>query len=102
MGNYEQERVAALDQRRKAESRDRAGPSLEERFGPGTFGCHEALHVTHLVVDLIERELVGHSAVLLDPAWYQRVREAQALLYTAYSAAAQVHFKGAEDESAQP
>ena len=88
---YEKERLQALAERRTAEF---AGPdhrSLEARFGPGSFGCHEALHVTQVVVDMIDRELLSHSAVLLNPLWYGKVREAQALLRTAYNAVADNH-----------
>lgn len=92
MEMYEEERVAALAARRTDEAQDGPDrPSLEERFGPGSFGCHEAMHVTQLVVDLIERQLVQHSAVLLNPVWYAQVREAQALLYRAYSGVADEH-----------
>ncbi|RCS22166.1 hypothetical protein DUT91_19400 [Phyllobacterium salinisoli] len=71
METYEEERIAALDGRRRDEANggpDR--PSLEERFGPESFGCHEAMHVTQLVVDL--SQLVQHSAVLLNPVWHRR------------------------------
>ena len=91
MEAYEKERLEALEARRREEPGGPGQSSLEERFGPGSFGCHEALHVTNLVVELIERELAGHSAVLLDPSWYARVREAQALLYSAYNDMAQGH-----------
>lgn len=90
-GDYEEERVAALAERRQAETEGPDHRSLEMRFGSGSFGCHEALHVTQMVVDLIERELLEHSAVLLNPFWYERVREAQGLLRGAYSAVAEEH-----------
>lgn len=88
---YEEERLQALAERQAAEF---AGPnhrSLTARYGPGSLGCHEAMHVTQVVVDLIERELLSHSAVLLDSFWYSKVREAQALLRSAYSQVAQDH-----------
>lgn len=96
MDMYEEERLAALEERRKEEAQ--GGPdrlSLEARFGPGSFGCHEALHVTELVVDLIERQLVQHSAVLLNPVWYAQVREAQASLHRTYCAMADEHLREA-------
>lgn len=89
--DFEKERLAALAARRSAEFEGPDLRSLETRYGPGSLGCHEALHVTNLVVELLERELAGHSAVLLDAFWYGKVREAQALLYSAYSQVAQVH-----------
>lgn len=87
----EKEWLQALAERREAEF---AGPdhrSLEARFGPGSFGCHEALHVTQVLVDMIERELLSHSAVLLNPSWYRQVREAQARLRSAYTSVAEEH-----------
>jgi hypothetical protein len=99
MDTYEEDRLAALGERRKEEaSAGPERPSLEETFGPGSFGCHEAMHVTDLVVDLIERQLVQHSAVILNPFWYAQVREAQALLYRAYSAAAAEHMGASSPE----
>jgi hypothetical protein len=85
---YEEERIAALKERRReeAESVTPDKRSLEVRFGPGSFGCHEGVHVTKLVVDLIQEQLVDHSAVLLNPHWFYCVREAQQLLYSAYNA----------------
>lgn len=99
--DFEKERLAALAARRAAEFEGPDQRSLETRYGPGSFGYHEALHVTNLVVDLLERELAGHSAVLLDAFWYGKVREAQALLYSAYSQVAQDHLAAPlpEDES---
>lgn len=90
---YEEDRIAALNERRREEA-DSDSPDkrrLEVRFGPGSFGCHEAIHVTNLIVDLIHEQLEKHSAVLLDPYWYFTVREAQALLYNAYNSAGGAH-----------
>jgi hypothetical protein len=55
------------------------------RFGPESFGCHEGVHVTKLVVDLIQEQLIEHSAVPLNPYCFYCVREAQQLLYAAYN-----------------
>lgn len=88
---YEKERLMALAERKATEF---AGPdhrSLAVRYGPGSFGCHEAMHVTQVVVDLMERELLAHSAVLLDSFWYAKVREAQSLLRSAYNHVAEHH-----------
>lgn len=91
---YEADRLKALKERREAEAEGPDHRSLDERFGPRSFGCHEALHTTLLVVDLIDRELANHSAVLLDSDWYDKVREAQALLYRAYCGVADPHLDG--------
>ncbi|KKN33179.1 hypothetical protein LCGC14_0806290 [marine sediment metagenome] len=88
---YEQKRLQALAERQVAEF---AGPdhrSLAVRYGPGSFGFHEAMHVTQVVVDLIERELLSHSAVLLDEFWDGKAREAQALLRSTYTHVVEAH-----------
>lgn len=86
---YEKDRRKALRERRKAWARD--GVELETQFGPGSFGCHEAFHVSNMIVELMQRELLEHSAVLLDPEWYALVRDAQNSLYQAYQYAGRVH-----------
>jgi hypothetical protein len=86
---YEKQRRKELRERRKAWQRD--GISMEEQFGPGTHGCHEAFHVSHMIVELIQKELLEHSAVLLDPEWYAQVAEAQDSLYQAYLHAGRFH-----------
>ena len=102
MDAYEEERLAALDERRRVEAEDGTErPSLEERFGASSFGFHEAMHVTQLVVDLIERQLVQHSVVILNPVLYGQVREAQALLYRTYNAAADEHLGAPGPEGGQ-
>lgn len=99
---YEEERLAAIAERRQAEGEGPVRRTLETRFGPGSFGCHEALHTTNLVVEVIEQQLLHHSAVLLDPFWYGEVREAQSLLYHAYSDMAQRHLDAPLPTGAPP
>ena len=89
--SFEKERMKALLKRRTDWAGTPGTPSLEDRFGPGTHGYHEAFHMNHVIVELIERELAEHSAVLLSPHWYKQVRMAQQLLYSAYHSAGQDH-----------
>lgn len=86
---YEKQRRKELRERRKEWARD--GISLEKQFGPGTHGCHEAFHISNMIVEMIQRELLEHSAVLLDPEWYGLVQEAQHSLYQAYLHAGRLH-----------
>lgn len=78
----EAERVKLLDERRKdcAES----GVDIDERFGPGSFGCHEAMHVTDILAGLIESQLCNHSAVLRDPRWFRFATDARDSLARLY------------------
>ena len=91
LGEIEEKRRALLEEHRQEWAGTPGMQKLEDRFGPGTFGFHEALHVNHLILDLIERELGSHSAVLLDPRWYDLVERAQDLLSTAYQHAGAQH-----------
>lgn len=94
---FEEERLRALAAREEEEAGEPEYRRLAVRFGPGSFGCHEAVHMTQAVVALIQRELVEHSAVLQDADWYRQVREAQELLHGAYQRAAEKHFEPAAD-----
>ena len=45
-------------------------PDWCERYGPDTFGHHEALHLASVFGEMIEDHLAGHPAVFLDPKCY--------------------------------
>ena len=53
-------------------------------FTPGTHGHHEALHAASIALNLVDREVASHPAVLLDPQAFalgQRAVSAMANLY---------------------
>jgi len=59
---------------------DKRGEALYEQFGPGTYGCHEALHTTSILVQLT-CDLSEHESIKLNPAWKSQIDEiVQALL----------------------
>ena len=60
-------------------------------FGPGTLGCHEALHTSWVIFELFEREVCSHPSVQLDPAWVELADKAQAALHDLYAAIADKH-----------
>ncbi len=63
---------------------------LRAKYGPGSLGCHEALHTARLLETMVERELLEHAAVLARPEWFalaQRAVEALAELYQDIGAA---------------
>lgn len=82
MEDYEAERRERLAELVKADEA-KAGLPLES-YSPGTFGSHEALHASHMILGLIERELAEHPAILLQPEWYAHVRKAQDELFSLY------------------
>lgn len=71
---YETDRIRQLEENTKAWAEQDV--DLDERFGPGSFGCHEAMHLARVLAGLVERELCHHSAVLRDPRWYGCARRA--------------------------
>jgi hypothetical protein len=66
-----------VDRKQKlAEAREDPGQgTVEERFGPGSFGYHELLDRTFLLMDNWESFIATHPATLLDPERYRKARE---------------------------
>jgi len=101
----EEEEVEADRQRALAElyeaDRDKNDKaSLEFRYGPGSFGCHEALHMANVILGMMDRELVGHPTILANQEWYARARKIQDELYQLYLKMAEVHLVDADRSSA--
>jgi hypothetical protein len=83
MEDYEVGRRERLAELLKADEA-KADLPLERRYSPGTYGSHEALHASHMMLGLIERDLAEHPAILLQPEWYAHVRKAQDELFSLY------------------
>jgi hypothetical protein len=66
-------------------------------FMPGSFGCHEALHTTSILVDSVGRHLLSHPTILHDPQFYALADQAHAALFELYQAIGAKHL---EEESA--
>jgi len=56
----EAERIERLEERRKDWPEDNV--DFNERFGPGSFGCHEAMHVTNMLAGLVEVRIPTKAA----------------------------------------
>ena len=65
----EADRINSLEENRKQWADSNV--DLDERFGPGSFGCHEALHLASFFSRAVEAELCRHATVLRDPHWYK-------------------------------
>jgi hypothetical protein len=65
-----------------------AAPADEkhEGFEPGTFGCHEALHMASFFAGAVDEELCDHPAIEQNPEWLKLAR-------TAATALAELHQK---------
>jgi hypothetical protein len=62
-----------------------------EGFQPGSYGCHEALHVTSLILSMIHEHLSTHPAIMLKPKWRRLVSEAEDILAELYQEIGSVH-----------
>lgn len=58
--HIEAERIERLEERRKDWAEDNV--DIDERFGQGSFGCHEAMHVANMLAWLIEDQLCNQGA----------------------------------------
>jgi hypothetical protein len=81
-----QERIHAIIDRR-----DYSSAEMEEKFAPGSYGCHEALHVASMLEALVDERLCDHPAVLLNPEWFALAKKAQEALFALYQAIGDAH-----------
>ena len=78
------EEVERDRQRRIAELIAEEGPDWGDRYGPGSFGCHELLDRTAIVADLIEDRLLAHPSCAADREWYALAERAASVLRDLY------------------
>lgn len=61
-------------------------PNEAARFAPGTFGCHEALHMAHVLAETVDERLCEHPAVQLVTEWKALADRAAEALHDLYQA----------------
>ncbi len=66
-----------------------------KRFGPGTFGCHEAMDRTSVLMGLVG-ELAEHDAIRLNPQWERLATKAHDALFDLYQKIGMVHLTADE------
>jgi hypothetical protein len=66
---------------------------IDDRFAPGTMGCHEALHMASVLADLVEAQLANHPAVLANAEWGKIANAALDSLCELYQAIGREHMK---------
>lgn len=64
--------------------------SKKVQYGPGSFGCHEALDRASLLTEMVH-ELAEHGAVKLNPKWEKMALKAGDQLYALYQAIGAAH-----------
>ncbi|WP_245290057.1 hypothetical protein [Neorhizobium galegae] len=71
---------------------DLAKANIEaDKFAPGSYGCHEALHTASLLMEMVSRHLVEHPTIMLDSEFYARARGIHGELFDLYQAIGAKH-----------
>lgn len=58
---------------------------MEEMSAPGTFMCHEVVHMSFLLHTMVLSQLSEHPAILSNKLWYIKSRQIAHLLYELYN-----------------
>lgn len=64
---------------------------LDAQYRPGTYGCHEALHLTSVLTELVSREVVEHPAIVAREDWSARAQRVVDELGDLYQEIGAVH-----------
>jgi hypothetical protein len=78
LSECEQERQRLLAEMNENET------GWQERYRPGSFGCHELLDRASLVADVVEQSLVNHPACFMNAEWYALADQAMSALHELY------------------
>ncbi|MDD2878454.1 MAG: hypothetical protein PHZ23_14645 [Acidiphilium sp.] len=80
-----------------SDGHENAVGGLVSTFVPGSFGCHEALHMSFVLAEMVDRYLVEHPAIAGNEEWLAKATAASDALHGLYQAVGGVHFRGASD-----
>ena len=53
-------------------------------FAPGTHGCHEALHMAAVLMEMVDERLCQHPAIQLRLEWAKKADAARVALFELY------------------
>lgn len=56
----------------------------DAKYAPGSFGCHEALHMAEFMRGSVERALIDHPSIQANPEWSAKAMEAHQALFDLY------------------
>jgi len=59
--------------------------------GPGSYSCHEALHMAAFIMNTIDQELVDHPAIAANEEWHVMARTAADKISELYQAIGRAH-----------
>lgn len=60
-------------------------------YTPGSFGCHEALHMTSFLASAVDEQLCEHSAIMANPEWLDLANTAVEALMELYQKIGAAH-----------
>jgi hypothetical protein len=66
------------------ECKDGLAVEWEELAKPGSFGCHELLDRTSIVMSSVERDILSHPACLQNKEWFELAHRAVEALNDLY------------------
>ena len=64
---------------------------IASTYRPGTFGCHEALHMASVARDFVEEHVCNHPTIGLNPEWQALADKACEALFELYQAIGKEH-----------
>lgn len=62
-----------------------------EKFVPGSYGCHEALHMSSFLAEAVSEQLCEHPAIEANPDWYRLASIAATALADLYQEIGAAH-----------
>lgn len=60
-------------------------------LAPGSFGCHEALHVASVLAEMVDERLCQHPSVTMYPMWKHLADKARDDLFELYQEIGRLH-----------
>lgn len=93
----EDERLKQLDL--LAQERSMTPGDLLAHYSAGSFGFHEAVHTTSIVLDLVDDQLLHHPAIAGNDEWFKLAARASEALFNLYQSmgAAQLATRTAQE-----
>lgn len=70
-----------------------------KKYGAGSYGCHEALHASSMIMHMVDSHLLDHGAIALDKDLFRYASEAHTALFNLYQAIGAKHFNDEQIES---
>lgn len=58
---------------------------------PGSFACHEAMHMASVLQAMVDKHLCEHPAIVANDDWFTRATEISTNLYFLYQAIGSEH-----------